>query len=84
MDKELKEAVTKMDHKIEDLRKASMNEINRLEAMFESNDSHVKLIKFSKFETNIKHSIHVIQDKVAENNTNINKLGVIVQQIAYQ
>lgn len=54
-DKEMKEVISKVEGKIEELRKASMNEINRLEAMLEHDDC-VKLSKYNKFENSMKNA----------------------------
>lgn len=49
LDKEAKEALKNAEGKVEELRKASMNEINRLEAMMEK-DNNEKAARFAKFE----------------------------------
>lgn len=48
LDKEAKETIEKLEMKIDEIRKASMNEINRLEAMMESesNEKQQRLTGF--------------------------------------
>ena len=48
-----KEALKALEDKIEELRRASMNEINRLEAKMEKTDDGVKATRFVKFEETV-------------------------------
>ena len=49
---EMKDSIKNMDSKLEELRKASMNEINRLEALIESEESS-KNARLQKLEDNL-------------------------------
>ena len=53
------EAIKTFDNKIEELRKASMNEINRLEAKLE-NESNEKSGRFVTFEEQFNNSLNDI------------------------
>lgn len=56
LDKEAKEAMKNVESKIDDIRKQSMNEINRLEAMMETEANDKKLM-FNSFEDSVNSQL---------------------------
>ena len=74
------EAMKNYDGKIEELRKASMNEINRLEAKMENEDNE-KAGRFTTFEEEINHRLNDMMMRNNEQQKNINQLNGVVGKL---
>ena len=74
------ETMKSIDGKIEELRKASMNEINRLEAKME-NDDNEKAGRFTTFEDEFNNRLNDMMVRNNEMQKNVNQLNGVVGKL---
>ena len=79
-DKETKEALAKIEVKIEDLLKANFKETNRLEVMLE-NEGLNSQMRLNNFQEDVKNQFNSMKINTGETKVNVTKLNNAVQKL---